>query len=651
MASCSTTPRCTPLVMRGPGVPERACAARCPAIPADDCGTGRRIRHLTDGISLPLLAGEHRGDDAPLSYAESEFGARHFGWRPIHAVRDGTWKYIDGPAPELYQLIADPAERDNRQAERTATSGALAGALTALIAKAGPASSAQAAATDRETAERLRSLGYVSGHVTLGAGEAGGAGAGDPKHEIARYEQYVTIFNDGLAALETGRFAAAEATFHRLAIQFPRAFEAHQYLARALRPARHCRGDRRIDVAIALAAGEAVCPTPRMLRRGAVRSALDRVAEEDALSHPRFYGALTGGPVALAAAQLPAPSPPFAMRSAERIWPRRVTAGAARRRAGDRDGAQARRALDGARRWKRRARPRATGNASMTRRSEGRPVCLIAGRGGVDRAADEAARRSEPPFIRSTPRGPIASTPTLGGIGRRMSTPRARRRRFDRRCRRRRGAAGALVVFTGKFPAGARCPDNAAASSTIARHARRTAAGRRFYDRRSSAPTCSITSNAQGFEPISSDSTSAAQSLAGQRRPSRQRGPTRRSRGSLVGSAVLRLGRFLRCALAVNPPEPFKSVRRHHRKSADRVRRFAGRPAVDYLLPTTRPEHGRRRRRSRREPRRAWRGDARLLRLSGDHARAAGDPGAARHDDGAARGGYRAQHRSGADLT
>ena len=309
-----------PLVMRGPGVPAGVTVRRqvrhVDLVPTIAELVGVEAPSGLDGVSLvPLVTGRggNGGHDAPLSYAESEFGARHFGWRAIHAARDGAWKYIDAPTPELYDVSADPGERENRHVQRTATAGALAGALAALIEKAGPANRAQATATDRETAERLRSLGYVSGQVGLEragrageAGGAGGAGGADPKDEIARYEQYVTIFNDGLASLETGRTAAAESTFRRLAMQFPRAFEAHQYLARTLRARRALpQAIAELDVAIGLAPREAVLyfDAARVLADARqFDRAVERVAAGRRIEPASFYGALTEGMVALAAA-------------------------------------------------------------------------------------------------------------------------------------------------------------------------------------------------------------------------------------------------------------------------------------------------------------------------------------------------------------
>jgi len=300
-----------PLIVKGPGVGAGVRVERqvrhVDLLPTIGELTGISAPAPLDGVSLvPLLRSTGRtgvgpGSDpeAPASYAESRFGELHFEWSPIHSLRDGTWKYIDGPDPELFQLSADRAERDNRRSARPDTASGMANALRGLTARG------QDAPTDTATtdaAERLRALGYVSGRVALGpAGDA----RGDPKREIARYEAYVTAFNGGLAALETGRTAEAEATFRRLAREFPRAFEPHQYLARAL-AARHATADAaaEFDAAIALSPREPVLyfDAARALADGGqFGRAFARVAEGRRLDPSSFYGALAEGLVARAA--------------------------------------------------------------------------------------------------------------------------------------------------------------------------------------------------------------------------------------------------------------------------------------------------------------------------------------------------------------
>jgi tetratricopeptide (TPR) repeat protein len=244
--------------------------------------------------------------DRLLSYAESEFGRLHFGWAPIRSIRDGTWKYIDAPEPELYELPKDRAETANQQQARPETARALARALADVADSKRPRPPADAddrSAADPDTAARLRSLGYVSGQMTLTAGSQGA----DPKREIRRYVAYVDAFNEAMALLEAGRARAAEPRFRSLARSFPLAFEPHQYLARALA----ARGDhagavRELDLAIHLSPREAVLYFDSARTLAAARqfdAAFARVDEGLRREPSSFYGWLSRGLVARAAGQ------------------------------------------------------------------------------------------------------------------------------------------------------------------------------------------------------------------------------------------------------------------------------------------------------------------------------------------------------------
>ena len=152
---------------------------------------------------------------------------------------------MKAPDPELYDVRADPGERANILPRRRETAGALSKALATL---AGPASADEAGATSQVgsvEAERLRSLGYVSGKVELGA-----AAGAVPKTQIAAYEDYVARFTEGVDALQAGRQPEAERIFKALVRRFPASYEVHQYLGRSLAArGAHDEAIRAFDVA------------------------------------------------------------------------------------------------------------------------------------------------------------------------------------------------------------------------------------------------------------------------------------------------------------------------------------------------------------------------------------------------------------------
>ena len=85
-----------------------------------------------DGVSLvDLMNGSRRRSGSGGVFAESLYPER-FGWSPLRALRDGRFKLIDAPRPELYDLERDPFEERNIFDERRPLADAMMRRLEAL---------------------------------------------------------------------------------------------------------------------------------------------------------------------------------------------------------------------------------------------------------------------------------------------------------------------------------------------------------------------------------------------------------------------------------------------------------------------------------------------------------------------------------------
>ena len=131
------------------------------------------------GVTPPAsLAGTplFRGGDRD-TYFESLSANLNRGWAPLTGVIRGGVKYIDLPLVELYDLPADPAEKNNVAGERRRDVDAARRFLAPLRVALTPAPRTVSA----EAMARLRSLGYVSGSASA---KTEYTAADDPKNLI-----------------------------------------------------------------------------------------------------------------------------------------------------------------------------------------------------------------------------------------------------------------------------------------------------------------------------------------------------------------------------------------------------------------------------------------------------------------------------------
>ncbi len=224
-----------PLVIRGPGVQAGArldgVARMVDLLPTVLALTASPAQvPAASGRSLATaLRGDGRLPDV-AAFAESLLPLTHFGWSDLRVVRDGRWKYILAPRPELYDLDRDPGEQRNLVTTEPARAAAMRAGLTAELQKESTSVKAGTGASGvpPELLERLGALGYVS---PGGSNRPQDAGA-DPKDHLDEYQALTNQMLQALLALRQGRAAEALPFFRALEKRGADSFELRYYLGR-----------------------------------------------------------------------------------------------------------------------------------------------------------------------------------------------------------------------------------------------------------------------------------------------------------------------------------------------------------------------------------------------------------------------------------
>ncbi len=173
---------------------------------------------------------------AHTTYAESLSPLVHYQWSDLRVLREGPWKYILAPRPELYDLASDPGEQRDLAAAQPARARALRAALETMLreerARVVDADrlGSPAAALSADTLQKLGALGYVS----PGAGTTATAQGADPKDKVAEFSTLNGLMRDGLTLLRQRQFAASAVKLTELRNAGAGSFQVHFYLGRAL---------------------------------------------------------------------------------------------------------------------------------------------------------------------------------------------------------------------------------------------------------------------------------------------------------------------------------------------------------------------------------------------------------------------------------
>ncbi len=119
-----------------------------------------------------------------VAYSETFYPFSSFGWSPLHALETSRYHYVDAPEAELYDLVADPGEKNNLAAQQAATVAVLKDKLQKLLRNNPFTPSAGGSpGLSPDAQEKLRALGYVAYRSPVSSA-ALAAGLPDPKSKL-----------------------------------------------------------------------------------------------------------------------------------------------------------------------------------------------------------------------------------------------------------------------------------------------------------------------------------------------------------------------------------------------------------------------------------------------------------------------------------
>ena len=157
-----------PLLVKLPGSSGAGTRAASPVqlsdiLPTVTAALGLESPKEASGTSL--FAATAAGATVRPIYGETLFPRLQLGWSDLHSVLDARYHYIQGPRPELYDMVADPREEHDLAGSDPATATRLARELQRF-----PKGSAKPGSVDQETMRRLSSLGYLGNLRDSGPG-------------------------------------------------------------------------------------------------------------------------------------------------------------------------------------------------------------------------------------------------------------------------------------------------------------------------------------------------------------------------------------------------------------------------------------------------------------------------------------------------
>ena len=212
-----------PLLLKLPGSRDAGSRLGAPVALTDIVPTVTSLLNLggevRKGSSL-LERGRGKGATEGI-YSETYYPRIHFGWSSLRSLVDARRHYIDGPKPELYEIVRDPGEKADTLLADASVAQAMKKALQGY-----PTEFVSPGRVDPEVAERLKALGYLSESVPTRDDE----GLPNPRDRVHVHER---LKNANRLAAE-GKNAEALGALRGLIAEDPGFFEARRDLAGTL---------------------------------------------------------------------------------------------------------------------------------------------------------------------------------------------------------------------------------------------------------------------------------------------------------------------------------------------------------------------------------------------------------------------------------
>jgi choline-sulfatase len=212
-----------PLILKLPGSRDAGTRVREPVGLIDIVPTITALLALSaspplKGVSL-LDRDARRG--TRRIYSETYYPRIHLGWSELRSLVDARHHYIDGPKPELYDVIRNPRETADAFVAEATVARSMKKELDGY-----PPSFSDPSRVDPDLAEKLRALGYLSQTTPTRDGEV----LPNPKDRIRVHEELKAAYRLGLQ----GKDAEALTSLRRLLEEDPGSFEVQRELAGTL---------------------------------------------------------------------------------------------------------------------------------------------------------------------------------------------------------------------------------------------------------------------------------------------------------------------------------------------------------------------------------------------------------------------------------